>query len=396
MIILNDKTIIKSKNIVADGKCISAALLLEGGIIKDILHTDALDSFDARIADAADMYVMPGFVELHAHGGGGCDFMDASEEAFKTITDTHLMHGTTSIAPSTVACSFEAMEKLFKLYRHASGKTDINLLGLHLEGPYISMEMRGAQNPFYVRAPSKYEIDRLTDEAGDIIAMCTAAPELSGIRYMARKMRDRSITLSIGHSNGTCADAKAAEDMGFTHMTHLYSNTPGVRKINQVVCAGMLEAAYFYDFDIELIGDGHHVAKEVLKLALKIKGANKINLTTDAMRAAGTDTAESYLGEVKPENRVIIEDGVAKLPDRSYFAGSTATGDVMLKWAVNICGIDIAEASKMLSETPSRIIGAKNKGKIARGADADIIIADKNLDIKSVYVMGKNIFERTV
>ena len=109
-----------------------------------------------------------------------------------------------------------------------------------------------------------------------------------------------------------------------------------------------------------------------------------------------TDAAESYLGEVKPENRVIIEDGVAKLPDRSYFAGSTATGDVMLKWAVNICGIDIAEASKMLSEAPSRIIGAKNKGKIARGADADIIIADKNLDIKSVYVMGKNIFERTV
>ena len=174
-------------------------------------------------------------------------------------------------------------------------------------------------------------------------------------------------------------------------MTHLYSNTPSVRKINQVVYAGLLEAAYLYDFDIELIGDGHHVAKEVLQLALKLKGADRINMTSDAMRAAGTNADESWLGEILPENRVIIEDGVAKLPDRSFFAGSIATGDVMLKWAVNTCGINICDASKMLSKTPARVIGESRKGVIRRGADADIIFADRNLDIKRVFTGGREI-----
>ena len=151
--------------------------------------------------------------------------------------------------------------------------------------------------------------------------------------------------------------------MGFSHITHLYSNTPECEKINQVVCAGLLEAAYLYDFDIELIGDGHHVAKEVLALALKVKGADKINLTSDAMRAAGTDAAESYLGEIAPENRVIIEDGVAKLPDRSFFAGSIATGDIMLKWAVRDCSVSVCDASKNAFRNAGTHYRRKEKGQ---------------------------------
>ncbi len=378
------------KNVILGETLTKSNIAIENGRIASTDFCGNIHGFD-KVIDADGHYALPGFVELHAHGGGGYDFMDLTEEAFVNISKTHLSHGTTSILPSTVACSHESVLKLFDLYRRVSqADTGINLLGLHLEGPFVSQEMRGAQNPQYVRNPSKEEVDMLLSEGDGIIKMCTAAPELEGSDYLADRMLKKDIVLSVGHSNGTYKDIEKAYSMGFRHITHLYSNTPSVRKINQVVYAGILEAAYLLDgMKIELIADGHHVPSEVLKLALKIKGADKINLTSDAMRAAGTDATESYLGSISPENRVIIEDGVAKLPDRSYYAGSLATGDNMLRWAVNTCGVSIPDAIKMLSTTPAGIIGASTKGSLQKGMDADIVLFDKDLNLKSVMVAGK-------
>ncbi len=385
-----DKLFIKNGSVVKPGGIDNCTLVVENGKITDNNYHGEIPA-SASVLDAEGLYIAPGFVEIHAHGGGGCDFMDATTEAFDTIAKTHLAHGTTSIMPTTVACSYEAMSKLFSLYRDVCDSSPVTYLGLHLEGPYISQEMRGAQNPSYVRNPDPREIDRLMDEAGDIIKMCTAAPEIEGIGYMAEKMLKNDIVLSLGHSDATFELAKRGYDMGFKRITHLYSNTPTVRKINQVVCAGVREAAYLLDdMEIELIGDGHHVPKEVLQLALKVKGADKINLTSDAMRAAGTNAGESYLGEIKPENRVIVEDGVAKLPDRSFYAGSIATGDVMLKWAVNKCGVSINDAITMLALTPAKVAGVDNKkGSLEIGKDADILLIDKEMNIKSVITAGQ-------
>lgn len=371
------ETLQKEDIVVENGKIAS------DGFVGDCSHFD-------NVIDAEGMYALPGFVELHAHGGGGYDFMDCTDEAFEAIVRTHLSHGTTSILPTTVACSPEAMILLFEKYRRFKDvHTGLNLIGLHLEGPFVTQEMRGAQNPLYVRTPSKHEVDRIISDGDGIVRMCTAAPEIEGIDYLAAEMQKKNIVLSIGHSNATYKDIEKAYDMGFRHVTHLYSNTPTVRKINQVVCAGVLEAAYLTDgMKIELIADGHHVPKEVLKLALKIKGAKNINLTSDAMRAAGTNVAESYLGEIKPENSVIIEDGVAKLPDRSCFAGSLATGDNMLRWAVSECSVSLPDAIKMLSTTPAEIIGALSKGSISKGKDADILLFDKDLNLKNIIVAG--------
>ncbi len=380
---------------------INGDVITESGIRKQtvVLEENRIISSDYKgeipsgssVIDAEGRYVSPGFVEIHTHGGGGFDFMDCTEEAFRKISETHLSHGTTSIMPTTVACSEQAMSRLFSVYRQATDRIDeVSWLGLHLEGPFISQEMRGAQNPEYVRNPEKREVDRLMDEGGDIIKMCTAAPEIPGIEYMAGRMAEKNIVLSIGHSNAAYSDIERAVSMGFCRVTHLYSNTTTVRKINQIVCAGTREAAYLMDeLEIELIGDGKHVAREVLNLALKVKGANKINLTSDAMRAAGTDVKESYLGEIKPENRVIIEDGVAKLPDRSFYAGSIATADVMLRWAVEKCGVSIENAVKMLSLTPARAVGVHDrKGSIAAGKDADILLISKDLRINKVISSG--------
>lgn len=384
-----DRAVILNGNVITYNGIQKKNLLIENGIITNEDFRGILPP-EALVIDVEDMYVSPGFVEIHAHGGGGCDFMDATDEAFDTVVNTHLAHGTTSLMPTTVAASREAMSVLFSKYRTYKDKCPINLMGLHLEGPFVSQEMRGAQNPFYVRTPEKYEVDSILEEAGDIISMCTAAPELKEIGYMAEKMTERGIVLSCGHSDGIFDDIQKGYEMGFRHITHLYSNTPTVRKINQVIYAGVREAAYLIDeMDIELIGDGHHLASQVLQLALKVKGADRINLTSDAMRAAGTDVTESYLGEIKPENIVIIEDGVAKLPDRSYYAGSIATGDIMLRWAVEKCGISLTDTVKMMCSTPARIAGIDNhKGTIAKGMDADIIVFNKNFEIEKVMCKG--------
>ena len=166
-----------------------------------------------------------------------------------------------------------------------------------------------------------------------------------------------------------------------------------MRKINQIVYAGVPEAAYLLDdMSIELIGDGKHVAREVMHLALKIKGTDKVSLVTDAMRAAGTSVTESYLGKVRPEARVIVEDGVAKLPDRSFYAGSIATSEIAFRNAVMNYGIPIETVSKMMSANPARRLGvADKKGKIAVGYDADLVLTDKGCNVKRVFVAGKEI-----
>jgi len=382
------KTFIKNGLIVTPNKILQGILVIENGKIIEAGYTGEIPE-GASVIDAKGEYILPGFVEIHAHGGGGFDYMDGSLEAFNAVSAIHRSHGTTTILPTTVACSFDSMVKVFDTYRKVlSQNTIINYGGLHLEGPFISMEMKGAQNPAFVRCPEKSEVDALLEAGGDIIKKCTVAPEIDGIPYLAQEMLKKGISLSSGHSNAIFSDIEKGYDMGIRHITHMYSNTPSVRKINQVVHAGIIEAAYSIDgMCIELIGDGHHLPKEVLKMALKIKGADKINLTSDAMRVAGTDATESFLGECKPENRVIIEDGVAKLPDRSFFAGSITTGDKMLRWAAMDCGVGICDASKLLSLTPARIVGLeKTKGSITPGKDADIIFADSMLNITRTYL----------
>lgn len=382
------KTFIKNGSIVTKNRILQGCIVIEDGKILEVGYMGDIPQ-NAKVIDAEGAFIMPGFVEVHVHGGGSFDYMDGTVEAFNAVSKVHRDHGTTTILPTTVACSFDSMVKVFDTYRKVlSQNTIINYGGLHLEGPFISMEMKGAQNPNYVRCPSPKEVDAVLEAGGDVIKKCTVAPELDGIPYLAQEMLKKGISLSSGHSNAIFSDIEKGYDMGIRHITHMYSNTPSVRKINQVVYAGITEAAYSIDgMCIELIGDGHHLPKEVLKMALKIKGADKINLTSDAMRAAGTNVTESFLGECKPENRVIIEDGVAKLPDRSFYAGSITTGDKMLRWAVLDCGVSLCDASKLLSLSPARNAGLdKIKGSLESGKDADIIFVDSKLNVTQTFL----------
>ena len=196
------------------------------------------------------------------------------------------------------------------------------------------------------------------------------------------------------HSDATSDVALDAFEHGFTHVTHLYSATPSVRKINQVVKAGVIEAAYLNDeVTVELIADGKHAAVDALRLAVKVKGPDSVALVTDALRPAGTNATESWLGEKTPENRVIIEDGVAKLPDRSSFAGSVATTGMLLKKGITHYGLSILDTVKMLTETPAKILGLKDTGKLEEGYAADIVLFNKEFEVCDVILNGK-IIER--
>ncbi|MBR3932691.1 MAG: N-acetylglucosamine-6-phosphate deacetylase [Clostridia bacterium] len=379
--------LIKNGNVIADEKILKSDVLIKDNLILDIDFSGELPK-DCKVIDAKDKYVSPGFIDIHLHGGGGYDFMDCTTEAFCEISKTHLLNGTTTMIPTAVSSTFENIINFIKTYK-ASAKLCPNFFGIHLEGPYISKNQKGAHKEQFLHSPTNEEIDILIKEGKGVIKRITAAPELDNMKYFAKKMLENGVSLNIGHSDATSDIALDAFGYGFSHITHLYSVTPSVRKINQTVKAGVVEAAYLDDnVTVELIADGSHAAVDALRLAVKIKGTDKVALITDALRPAGTDVKESYLGEKVPENRVIIEDGVAKLPDRSFFAGSIATTAMLLERGVNHYGLSLADTVKMITKTPAKIMGIKNKGEIKNSYIADIVIFDKNYKINNVILNG--------
>ena len=380
--------LVKNGNVVNDGTISPKDILLKDNIIENIDFTGSLPE-DCIVIDAEGKYVSPGFVDIHLHGGGGYDFMDCTPEAFEGISKIHLENGTTTLVPTAVSSTLENTIELIRAYKANASKYP-NFYGIHLEGPYISKAQKGAHKEYLLHSPTPEETKLLLDEGKGVIKRITAAPELDNMAEFAKNMLQNGVHLALGHSDATSDIALDAFKMGFSHITHLYSATTTVRKVNQTVKAGIVEAAYLDDnVTVELIADGKHAAVDALRLAVKIKGTDKVCLVTDALRPAGTDVKESWLGEKLPENRVIIEDGVAKLPDRSFFAGSIATGAMLLERGVNHYGLCLADTVKMITKTPASILGATKKGSIQKGFDADVVIFNKDYKVEKVILGGK-------
>lgn len=385
------KTLIENAKIVGEEGILSqTSLLVENGTILSFGRGEAEETIDF-----GGDYLLPGFIDVHVHGGGGADFMDGTPEAMEKAIETHLQHGTTTIYPTTMSAEMSEIERTFQIYRQVKErkKTAANVMGLHLEGPFISPKMCGAQRLDLIISPTEKEIGLLKENA-DVIARISCAPEVAGVYDMARELLPLGVSFSMGHTMATYEQAEEACQNGFSSVTHLYSATSGFHKVDQKVHVGVTQAAYgIEDLYAELIGDGCHVPKELLRLVTKIKGSNRVCLVTDAMRAAGTDVTESYLGKIEPKNRVIIDDGVAKLPDKSFFAGSIGTMDRAFRFAVSVAKLPIWEASKLVSLTPAALMKIdKETGSIAVGKRADFVRVNEALDLKSVFVGGEKVF----
>jgi N-acetylglucosamine-6-phosphate deacetylase len=346
--------------------------------------------------DAGGNYLSPGFIDLHTHGGGGHDFMDGTVEAFLGAAELHARHGTTSMLPTTLTSTVGELKKTFGVFREAkkANGAGSNLLGLHLEGPYFSMEQRGAQDPRFIRNPDPAEYGEILGWSDDILRW-SAAPELEGALEFGRCLRDRGILASIAHTDAIYEQVQEAFENGFTHITHLYSGMSGVRRINAFRYAGVIESAFIIDgMTVEIIADGVHLPASLLRMVYKIKGAGKIALVTDSMRAAGMDGGEFILGSLETGQRVIVEDGVAKLPDRSAFAGSVATADRLVRTMIREAGVPLTDAVRMMTSTPASIIGLeRTKGCIAQGMDADLVLFDPDIGIKLTMVGGRIVHE---
>jgi N-acetylglucosamine-6-phosphate deacetylase len=383
--------IITPSTIISDG-----VVLVKGDTIA-VVSDKNIDIPDAIEINAKGNYISPGFIDLHVHGGAGYDFMDGSETAFLRIAELHARYGTTSMLPTTLTSSKEEILHSLEVYEKANQKNfnGAQFLGMHLEGPYFAMSQRGAQDARYIRDPDPAEYKEILSRSS-CIRRWSAAPELKGAIEFGKYLTSKGILVSAAHTDAIYEDMQQAFENGYTLITHLYSAMSGVTRRNAYRYAGVVESAFLIDgLDVEIIADNAHLPAPLLKLVYKIKGAGHTALITDAMRAAGMSEGESILGSIQDGLKVIVEDGVAKLPDRSSFAGSVATADRLIRTMTSIADVSLSEAVKMISDTPARILNVSDKkGSLTAGKDADIVIFDPDINILMTIIKGRIVFER--
>ena len=373
----------------------NGTVLVTGDTITTVAEGDIAFE-DASEIDAKGNYISPGFIDIHVHGGGGHDFMDGSEEAFLRIAETHARYGTTAMLPTTLTSEKEDLLQTLELYEQANKRNTkgAQFLGMHLEGPYFALSQRGAQDPRYIRDPDPAEYKEILARSSSV-KRWSAAPELKGAIEFGKYVTSKGVLAAVAHTDAIYEEVLEAFENGYTLATHLYSAMSGVTRRNAFRYAGVIESAFILDeMDVEIIADGVHLPAPLLKLVYKIKGADRTALITDAMRAAGMPEGESILGNVKNGLKVIVEDGVAKLPDRSSFAGSVATADRLVRTMIKMADVPLTDAVRMITSTPARIMKVSDKkGSLAAGKDADILIFDEEININMTMIKGKVVHE---
>lgn len=344
------------------------------------------------MVDCGGQYLSPGFIDIHCHGGGGADFMDGHMEDILTAARAHLNHGTTGICPTTLTCSDEELFAFFESYGQARAVTEQmpHLLGIHLEGPYFSPAQAGAQPPKYLVHPRPEHYHEILRRGQGNIVRWSVAPELPGALELGDELAKRGIKASMGHSDAGFDDIVKAMEHGYGQITHFYSAMSTITRKRGRRILGLIECGYLFDqLKVEIISDGIHLPPELLRLILKCKNHGDICLVTDSMRGAGMPDGPSLLGSRKNGVPVIIEGGIANMPDFTSFAGSVATTDRLVRVMVQEAGLPVWEAVKMASLNPASFLGIQETyGSIEPGKSADLLIFDDDIRISSVYVSG--------
>ena len=380
------KQIINANIVLPDGILKGGVCRFTDGII-DYVGREILDS--AETLDIEGKYLLPGFVDIHCHGGGGYDFMDATPDEMVEISRFHLSHGTTTLVATTMTDSDEAIFAALDRFSEIPKDKRLTLHGVHLEGPWLSPAQCGAQDVSKMSKPSPEHLAEMIGKY-PFIERVSVAPEVEGGLEVGRAGAELGLVMSVAHTDADYDMATLAADNGYTLMTHHYSGMKGVVRVNAYRVAGCIEAGLVDDrYTCEVISDGCHLPEGLLKLIYKCKGADKICLVTDAMRGAGLhDGEETMLGRMSDGVPCIIEGGVAKLPDRQSFAGSVATADRLFRTMHTLSGADIVNVSKMLSATPSRVMGYTDRGTIEIGKRADLLVVDENIKINKIFLKG--------
>ena len=378
--------IINGQILTPQGWLKDGSVLINDGKILEITNSD-LAVIGATVIDAKGMFIVPGFISMHCHGGGGHDFTEGTTEAFKEAAAAHLKHGSTTIFPTLSSTTFENISLAAATCDQLMAEdADTTIMGLHIEGPYLNENMAGTQWKEFLKNPDPEEYKALV-ESTKCIKRWDISPELPGAHDFARYMTSKGILTAITHTEAEYQEIKDAFAAGFTHAAHFYNAMPGFHKRREYKYEGTVESVYLMDdMSVEVIADGVHLPATILKLVYKVKGVEKTCLVTDSLKFAG------YTGETINDPNYVIENGVCKWADRQTLAGSIATADVLVQTMVKKAGIPLEDAVRMASETPARLTGiADSKGTLEKGKDADIVILDNDVNVRCVFTKGKEV-----
>ena len=361
------------------------SIVTDGNRIRCVSNID-LHVVGAEIIDVNGGYIVPGGIDMHTHGGGGRDFIEGCEDAFREAVNAHLKHGTTSIYPTLSSSTIPTIEAACNVCEKLMAEENSPVLGLHIEGSYINPKEAGAQNPVLIKAPVIYEYETLLSKY-KCIKRWDEAPELPGSVRFIKTCNMHGVLTALTCTRATYKDVVEAHKAGMTHAAHFYNAMPVVYKEHEFKVPGTVESVYaMQDMTVEVIADGLHVPPVMLKVLHKIKGVEHTALITDSLAYAASE------GDVSAEPRVIMEDGVCKLADRSALAGSIATMDTLIRTCIQKANIPMEDTFRMASETPAKIMGVfDRKGSIEEGKDADIIVFDKDIYLTYVMQMGNEV-----
>jgi N-acetylglucosamine-6-phosphate deacetylase len=387
--------------VLADGivvtpfRSLPADVAVKEGRVSEIRPPGLRHEGEKRI-DCAGLYVGPGLVDIHVHGGGGCDFASDDPAAIAAGAEYHLRQGTTSLTPSSLSIPFAQADRAIAAARQAAKQCQANILGYHVEGVYLDMEYRGGHLAQYVHDPDPREYQPLLEKHGDFITQWTLAPELPGALELIESCRRAGVVVSAGHTRASYEQFLSAIEAGLTHTTHYCCCMGNMRfevlqpelTTGKGFAPGVLEAVLLHDeVTTELICDGFHLHPAFVQLAVKCKGPAKVCLISDAVFGVGMPEGEIVVGD----QPTIMKNGIAIIRDRPDIIASSVTPlSGMLRFAHQQAGIPLAAAWEMASATPARVIGVdQHKGVLGVGKDADILLLDRGLNVRGVYVGGR-------
>ncbi len=326
--------------------------------------------------DFPDSVVVPGFIDMHVHGGGGASYTDP--DGAGAAADFHLRHGTTTTLASLVTAAPE--ELIAGVGALAAATRRGTVAGIHLEGPWLSRARCGAHDPARMRDPDPAEIDAVLAAGGGAIRMVTLAPELPGSFDAIRRFLDAKVVVALGHTDATYEQTKEAIALGATVGTHLFNAMPPLHHREPGPALALLQEP---GVTVELIADGVHVHPEVVRAVTRAAGPDRVALVTDAIAAAGCTDGAFQLGAVP----IDVESGVARVRGTSTIAGSTATMDRIFRMVA--CDAGLAAAARMTAATPARALGLQRVGALRVGYDANLVVLDGALTISAVMVRGE-------
>ncbi len=385
------------------------AILVEAGLIRDFGPLSAINvPNEARVIDIKGAYISPGFIDLHLHGAWGGDVMSGSVDELAKMAQGLVKGGVTAFLPTTLSGSLSsitnALDAISQALKEDLGGAEI--IGAHLEGPYFNLDQKGAQNPQYIITPDPQDYLPILDKY-PFIKRVSAAPELPGAHELGQELKKRGIVASIAHSSATYQQVLQAIECGYSHATHMFSGMSGIERVKAYRIPGVIESVLISDeLTTEMIADGHHLPPSLMKLVLIAKGLDKVCLVTDSMAAAGLGPGRYQLGgldviveaDIPAEFEIPTQPGnyVAKLADRSAFASSVATMNQLVRNMVNLVGLNVVDAVKLVTLNPARMQGVTfERGLIAKGLRADLTVFDDEFDILMTMVNGKIVYQKS-